>query len=103
MNNKNDERYVHYKRIYECFEDEYTFDAKGINVDYILALRYSKNNHIFIEKVPIDKFFDELLSQLKTIYRKSVFKDDPLKIVKLVTDNEIIKFSQDLCIILPEN
>lgn len=52
MNQQNNEKYLDYRRVYDCFDDDYTFDAEGINVDYMMALNYTKDSYkIDVKKI----------------------------------------------------
>lgn len=97
MNQQNNENYLDYRRVYDCFDDNYTFDAEGMNVDYMLALNYTKDSYkIDIKKITIDKLFNELFNEVKTYYKESKFSEDPFKVINLIADNEITVISQRL-------
>lgn len=97
MNPQNNEKYFDYRRVYDCFDDDYTFDAKGINVDYMLSLNYPKDSYnIDVKNITIDKLFDELFNEVKTYYKESKFSEDPFKVINLIADNEITAISQHL-------
>lgn len=105
MNQQNNEKHLNYRRVYDCFDDDYTFDAEGINVDYMMALNYTKDSYkIDVKKITIDKLFDELFDEVKNCYKDEVkndyeeykFSEDPFKVINLIADNEITAISQHL-------
>lgn len=97
MNNKNNENHIYYKRIYDCFEDEYTFNAKGINIDYMLALNYSaEKNDISIKEITIDSLFKDILGRVKAFHKKDDFNNNPFEVINFIMKQEIMNVSQEL-------
>lgn len=53
---------------FASIEDVYTYNAKGLNVDYILVLTRSHHGGYRTEKYSITKAYEEVLKQIKTFY-----------------------------------
>ena len=58
-NLNNDSKYLLLKNFADI-ENEYTFSATGVNVDYILTLSRNSNGYYITEKKSIDKLYENI-------------------------------------------
>ena len=77
--------------------DQHTFNAKGINIDYILYLEQVENKSYKVQKFPIFKFFDEIfLTVSKYASNRSI--QDFEEIVGFIISSELITASRSLVV-----
>ncbi|MDY3306756.1 hypothetical protein [Psychrobacter sanguinis] len=73
-NLNNDSKYPLFKNFADI-ENEYTFSATGVNVDYILTLSRNSNGYYITEKKSIDKLYENIFIRLKEISLDITFND----------------------------
>ncbi len=78
-------------------ENSYTFEAEGINIDYILLVVLDNNAvSTSFRKMVIDKSHDDIFKEIKEAYHNSDFGDDGLRIVKYLRDSELMEISRSI-------
>lgn len=73
--------------------DAYTFDAKGLNVDYILVLKHSHHGGYKTERYAIKKMYENVFTRLK-IFNTNNSVDDLDQIISYIKTTGLIEESE---------
>lgn len=91
INNEDDSRIQTIAKI----SDQHTFNAKGINIDYILYLEQVENKSYKVQKFPIFKLFDEIFLTVSK-YASNRSTQDFEEIIRFIISSELITASRSL-------
>lgn len=73
----------------------YTFEAEGVNVDYILLLSHKKNSDYKTEKHTIDKPYQDVFDEIERLSSNTKAEDFE-KIINYIKSTELIPVSRQL-------
>jgi hypothetical protein len=89
-----DNDHPHLKNISDI-EECYTFEANGVNVDYILLLKHKIDSDYKTEQHPINKLYEDVFNKIKA-FSSSDTTEDFDDITKYIKNTELIPVSQQL-------
>ena len=76
-------------------ESSYTFEAKGVNIDYMLLVVLDNTSRgTKFSKIAIDKLHENIFAYIKKAYKDGSFGNDGLKVISYLRDSEIINISK---------
>ena len=76
-------------------ESSYTFEAKGVNIDYMLLVVLDNTSRSTnSSKIAIDKLHENIFAYIKKSYKDGSFGNDGLKVISYLRDSEIINISK---------
>lgn len=78
-------------------ESSYTFEAKGVNIDYMLLVVLDNTSRgTKFSKIAIDKLHENIFAYIKKAYKDGSFGNDGLKVISYLRDSEIINISKSI-------
>lgn len=78
-------------------ESSYTFEAKGVNIDYMLLVVLDNTSRgTKFSKIAIDKLHENIFAYIKKSYKDGSFGNDGLKVISYLRDSEIINISKSI-------